>query len=173
MDPISIATRWSFLEALTDPCGVVSHGMEVLYLNAAARALVNPTWFGRRCWQVFPVREATCAARCPVVTAALQLGKILYCEEHLSPQGGAPITVGVAVIPLERASPNEERALLLFRLKEGESEEGFRQKLLEDAGQLHTAHLGSRPVQILQTRPDSTTSKSEPSARLRRLTKTH
>ena len=145
MDPTSIATRWSALEALTEPCGVVSHAMEVLYLNAAARALVTPVWFGRRCWQVFPVKEPTCAAHCPVVTTALQLGQILYCEEHLSPQGRAPMTVGVAVIPLEPTSPNKERALLLLRLKEADAAEGFREKLLADAGQLHTAHVGSRP----------------------------
>lgn len=145
MNRVNIAARWSVLEALADPCGVVSHGMEVLYLNAAARALVSPEWFGRRCWQVFPVKETTCAARCPVVTTALQSGHILYCEEHLSPQGGAPITVGVAVIPLEQTSSKEERAMLLLRLKEADAPEGFRQNLLADAGRLHTAHAGSRP----------------------------
>ena len=149
MDPTSIATRWSALEALTDPCGVVSNRMEVLYLNAAARALVGPTWFGRRCWQVFPVKEATCAARCPVVTTALQSGQILYCEEHLSPRESAQITVGVAVIPLESASPNDERALLLLRLKAADAGEGFRQQLLADAGHLHRVHSGSAPAEVL------------------------
>ena len=61
-------TRWSRLEDCSDASAVVSRRMEVLYLNPAARSLVPPRWRGLRCWEVFPVRDRSCASPCPAMS---------------------------------------------------------------------------------------------------------
>ncbi len=132
----SMSRRWGFLEREPDACSVVTWRMEVVYLNAAARSLVSPGWFGCRCWEVFPVGDSTCAARCPAVKAIHEGNEIVYCEETLYPGKGTSVTVGVAVIPLGK-KVREGDAVLLIRPKiPGRSEEVFRRSLLERADEL-------------------------------------
>ena len=130
--------RWSFLEEESDGCCVVTRRMELVYLNAVARSLVPGDFLGRRCWEVFPVGDQACASRCPAVRAVskAEADAIVYCEETLHVAGG-PVTLGVAVIPLQMAQEGRERGLLLLRPKTaGSSDEAFRQELLEHARRL-------------------------------------
>ena len=129
-----LASRWHFLEQAEDVCVVVSRRMEVLYLNAAARVLVPSVWFGRRCWEVFPVKGERCAARCPAIRAVSNAEDIVYCEETLFAPAGITQSLGVAVIPLRIAGAEGEQAILLLRPKPpGEPEEIFRRGLLNRA----------------------------------------
>lgn len=132
------AARWSFLDGAEDACAVVTPRMEVVYLNEAARSLVPASWFGFRCWEVFPVRDRTCAARCPAVRSLQNGNEIEYCEETVYPAGTDPVTLGVAVIPLPlNPTGDDERALLVLRPKPaGVDEELFRGQLLADAAAL-------------------------------------
>jgi len=142
MNKVELATRWDFLEEEEEPCAVVSGGMEILYLNEAARSLVPPHWQGRRCWRVFPVREGTCASRCLAVRAVSDSDDIVYCEEQLFPPGGQPIALGMAAIPLGRALDQGEKALLLFRPKDPQKEaSAFRQSLNDKAAWLKKRSL--------------------------------
>ena len=140
-----IANRWSFLEQELDPCGVVSQQMELLYLNAAARLIIPGDWFGRRCWQAFPVHDDRCASRCLAVRAVGHSNEIVYCEETINPGSGAPIMVGVAVTPLGNRQADGEQAILLLRPKPADSaEDVFKRVLLEDATRLQSlsfAHI--------------------------------
>ncbi len=134
---VRLAYRWRFLEDERDACSVVTRRMEVVYLNAAARALVPSEWFGSRCWEVFPVGDESCAARCAAVSAVSKADELIYCEETLHAADGSPIPLGVAVIPLHSAVLEGERALLLLRPKtHGRSADRFRRDLLEEAGRL-------------------------------------
>ncbi len=134
-NPASRSSRWGFLEREPDGFGVVTRGMEVLYLNAVARSLVPLRWFGCRCWDLFPVGDQGCASRCPAVKAVSRSPEIFYCEETLYGRGGVPINFGVAVIPV--AGQDGSRAVLLLRPKpEGSDDESFRRGILERAGQL-------------------------------------
>lgn len=135
-----MASRWGFLEAERDACSVVTRQMVVVYLNEVARSLVPPGWFGRRCWDVFPVGEESCASRCAAVAAVSNADDIVYCEEIIYAAEGAPLHLGVAVIPLRVAPPAEERAVLLLRPKAPEmADENFRSKLLERAAELRAS----------------------------------
>ncbi|MBI4586266.1 MAG: hypothetical protein HY717_19830 [Planctomycetes bacterium] len=131
-----LAARWSFLDREPDACSVVTWRMEVVYLNAAARSLVSPGWFGCRCWEVFPVGDSTCAARCPAVKAVNKGNEIVYCEETLYPGKGTSVTVGVAVIPLGKKARQGDAVLLIRPKIPGRSEEVFRRSLLERAQEL-------------------------------------
>ena len=139
-----ITNRWSFLDQEHDPCGVVSQHMEVLYLNAAARLIIPADWFGRRCWQAFPVQDAHCAARCLAVWAVGHSKEIVYCEETIYPGSGGPILVGVAVTPLGNIQADGEQAILLLRPKPADSaEESFQRALLDDARRLQSLSLAN------------------------------
>ncbi len=132
-----LASRWHFLEQAGDACAVVTRRMEVLYLNAAARVLVPSEWFGRRCWEVFPVAEEGCAARCPAIRAVSNAEDIAYCEETLVAPDGITQNLGVAVIPLRIAGAEGEQAILLLRPKApGEPEDILRRELLRRAAVL-------------------------------------
>ncbi len=133
--------RWSFLEEESDACCVVTRRMEVVYLNATARSLVRADFFGRRCWEVFPVGGGACAARCPAVRAVSQADAIVYCEETVQ-VAGQPVTLGVAVIPLRTAPAGPDRGLLLLRPKTaGRSDEAFRDELLAYARRLVASRM--------------------------------
>ncbi len=135
-----MAARWGFLEAERDACSVVTRQMVVVYLNEVARSLVSPEWFGRHCWDVFPVGEESCASRCAAVAAVSNAEDIVYCEETIHAADGSPIRLGVAVIPLRPAPPAEERAVLLLRPRNpGVAEEVLRSKLLERAAELRAS----------------------------------
>lgn len=126
------AFRWGFLEDDPDACAVVSDRMELVYMNAPARELVSETWFGRRCFEIFPTANDVCAFHCPTMTAVHESADILYCEETLRAPGGRVRELGVAVIPLGGMSHDEARALLLLRPKP----ESTRGELLEEASRL-------------------------------------
>jgi hypothetical protein len=135
-----MASRWGFLEAERDACSVVTRQMVVVYLNEVARSLVPPGWFGRRCWDVFPVGEESCASRCAAVAAVSKDDDIAYCEETIYAGDGSPLRLGVAVIPLRVTPPADERAILLLRAKTpGMAEEVFRRELLERAAELRAS----------------------------------
>ena len=135
-----MASRWGFLEAERDACSVVTRQMVVVYLNEAARSLVPPGWFGRRCWDVFPVGVESCASRCAAVAAVSKADDIVYCEETIYAGDGSPLRLGVAVIPLRVTPPADERAVLLLRAKTpGMAEEVFRRELLERAAELRAS----------------------------------
>jgi hypothetical protein len=126
------ALRWGFLEDEPDACAVVSDRMEVVYMNEPARKLVAESWFGRRCFEIFPTANDLCAFHCPTMTAVHQSHDILYCDEILRAPGGPVRELGVAVIPLEGMSRDEARSLLLLRPKS----ESTREALLEEASKL-------------------------------------
>lgn len=126
------ALRWGFLEDNPDACAVVSDRMELVYMNEPARKLVAESWFGRRCFEIFPTADDLCAFHCPTMTAVHQSHDILYCEEVLRTPGGPVRELGVAVIPLEGISRDEARSLLLLRPKS----ESTREALLEEASKL-------------------------------------
>ena len=135
-----MASRWGFLEAERDACSVVTRQMVVVYLNEVARSLVPPEWFGRRCWDVFPVGEENCASRCAAVAAVSKADDIVYCEETIHAADGSPLRLGLAVIPLRAAARMGERAILLLRPKvPGMPDENFRTKLLERAADLRAS----------------------------------
>lgn len=137
MEPRSIlededSLRWGFLEENGDACAVVSDRMELVYLNAPARALVPEEWFGRRCFEIFPTANDVCAFKCPTITAVHEASEILYCEEVLRAPDASIRELGVAVIPLAGVSGDEARALLLLRPKAENGEDA----LLTDARRL-------------------------------------
>ncbi len=135
-----MASRWGFLEAERDACSVVTRQMVVVYLNEAARSLVPPEWFGRRCWDVFPVGEENCASGCAAVAAVSKADDIVYCEETIHAADGSPLRLGLAVIPLRAAARMGERAILLLRPKAPDmADENFRTKLLERAADLRAS----------------------------------
>lgn len=144
-----ISNRWSFLDQQSDPCCVVSQRMEVLHVNAAARPLIPEDWFGRRCWQAFPVQDNRCASSCPAVWAVSHSDEIVYCEETIYPGGGEPVTVGVAVTPLGNTQADGEQSILLLRPKPADSPgDAFQRALLEDARRLQSrsfAHIKTDP----------------------------
>lgn len=131
-----LVARWGFLENEVDPCTVVTRRMELVYVNRLARDLVPADWFGRRCWQAFPIADPSCAARCVAVRAVGRGSEIVYCEETLSLTDGAQIPLGVAVIPFDDGSPEKDRALLILRPKVPMSAGTFEQSLLADARRL-------------------------------------
>ncbi len=59
------ALSWNFLEDERDPCIVVSERMELVYINGAAQQLVPQEWFGKRCFEVFPVVDETMSVPLP------------------------------------------------------------------------------------------------------------
>jgi hypothetical protein len=126
------ALRWGFLEDYPHACAVVSDRMELVYMNHPARKLVAESWFGRRCFEIFPTANDLCAFHCPTMAAVHQSHDILYCEETLRASGGLVRELGVAVIPLEGMSGDEARSLLLLRPKSESTPEA----LLEEAAKL-------------------------------------
>ena len=81
------ALSWNFLEDEHDPCIVVSERMDLVYINGAAQRLVPQEWFGKRCFEVFPVVDESCAFHYPKIDAVSESPetspKVVYCEEAL------------------------------------------------------------------------------------------
>jgi hypothetical protein len=146
----SAATHWSFLDDVPDGCAVVTQRMEVLFANSSARTLLPDDWFGRRCFEVFPVLDRKCASACPAVRAVRDADHILYCEETVVAPGGAMVRLGVAVIPFAQTREDGARAVLLLRAKADDVDtEAFRAGLEADARKLEsrTADLsGGAPL---------------------------
>ena len=135
------AARWRFLERERDPCSVVTRDMQVVYLNRPARGLSPLRWFGCRCWEILPVGEEDCAARCDTVQVVSRGDTLAYCEETLFSREGLPLEFGVAVIPVGTGPGQAPRAVLLFRRKDEKAPDLFREDLLRRARDL----LGRMP----------------------------
>jgi hypothetical protein len=128
------ALHWNWLEDEQDPCVVVSERMEFVYANASARELVPGPWFGKRCFELLPVVDETCAFHCPKITAVTESTDVVYCEETVCSQGAACDVFGVGVIPLGTGRVDRGRAVLLMRGKdEGRAGAEFEARLLLDA----------------------------------------
>ncbi|MBI4587075.1 MAG: PAS domain-containing protein [Planctomycetes bacterium] len=133
-----LALRWGFLEEEKEPCAVVSHRMELVFINAAGRALLPEEWFGKRCFEVLPTVDEKCALHCPTIRAVNESVEPVYCEEVVQGKARTPFEFGVAVIPLA-AAPGQDpaKAVLLFRQKKLQiGETTFQTQLLEDAAAL-------------------------------------
>lgn len=128
------ALHWNWLEEERDPCVVVSERMEFVYANAAARELVPGPWFGKRCFELLPVVDETCAFHCPKITAVNESTSVVYCEETVCSQGTDCEVFGVGVNPLGTDRVDRGRAVFLMRSKdEGMPEAEFEARLLSDA----------------------------------------
>ena len=132
--------RWNFLEEEQDPCVVVSERMEFVYVNGAARALVPEQWFGKRCFEVLPVVDETCAFHCPKIDAVNEGSEgsspeVVYCEEALYQANLDRVVLGVGLIPLSAGRPDRARAVFVLRTKTDEADDAeFESQLLRDAG---------------------------------------
>jgi len=113
-----MAVRWAFLEDESNPCIVVNSHMEFIYLNEPGRALISSQWFGKRCFELLPTQNESCAWGCPTIRDVNETHVIKFQEELLITESGEPITLGVAVAPLEGVSGDGAAALLLMRRKE-------------------------------------------------------
>ena len=128
------ALHWTWLEEERDPCVVVSERMEFVYANDAARELVPDAWFGKRCFELLPVVDETCAFHCPKITAVNESTDVVYCEETVCSHGTDCEVFGVGVIPLGTGRADRGRAVFLMRGKdEGVPGAEFEARLLRDA----------------------------------------
>lgn len=140
------ALRWGFLEDESEACVVVSDRMELVYINAAGRTLVPAHWFGKRCFEVLPVVNESCAWHCPTILAVSESVKIVYCEETVLSPSGSILRLGVGAIPVATGALDPAKSVLLLRPKEaGCDEDTFRRDLLLEAEGVRAriaAHLG-------------------------------
>ena len=131
------ALRWTRLEDERGACVVVSDRMELVYVNAAARALVAGEWFGRHCFEVLPIVDEACAFHCPKIRAVNESVDVVYCEETVLLGDNDRRVFGVGLIPLAPSRDDHARAVLLLRPKEESIEDNaFRAQLLADAKSL-------------------------------------
>lgn len=129
-----MAVRWAFLEDEPNACIVVNSHMEFIYLNEPGRTLISSQWFGKRCFELLPTQNESCAWGCPTIRDVNETDVIKFQEELLITESGEPITLGVAVVPLQGASGDGAAALLLMRRKEPIAEDAeFQDALLGDA----------------------------------------
>jgi hypothetical protein len=132
-----MSLRWSFLEDEGDPCLVVSERMELVYVNGAARSLVPDQWFGKRCFEVLPTVNETCAFHCPKIDAVNDstiLPQVVYCEEVLYRGNLDRLVLGVGLIPLGAERTDRARAVFVMRTKdESANAAAFESQLLQDA----------------------------------------
>lgn len=147
------ALQWNFLDDEHDSCIVVSERMELVYINATARGLVPSGWFGKRCFEVFPVADQTCAFHCPKIDAVNEASdtpsKVAYCEETLCKANLERIVLGVGLIPLGPARTDRTRAVFVLRRRDGStSAPAFESQLLRDADEVRqriATHLPAGP----------------------------
>ena len=144
------ALRWNFLDEEADPCIVVSERMELVYINAAAQTLVPQEWFGKRCFEVLPVVDETCAFHCPKIEAvndpATTSPTVAYCEETLYKGNLDRLVLGVGLIPLGRAQSDRARAVFVLRTKDNAADEKtFETQLLRDAEDVRTRVVARLP----------------------------
>jgi hypothetical protein len=128
--------RWNFLETEEDPCLVLSERMELVYVNVAGRRLIPDRWFGKRCFEVLPTADQTCAFHCPKIDAvgAAAAPDVVYCEEVLYKGDLTRTVLGVGLIPLGAERSDWARAVFVLRAKEESADAaGFASHLLQDA----------------------------------------
>ena len=137
------ALQWSFLDDEQDPCIVVSERMELVYVNTAAQELVPSEWFGKRCFEVFPVADQTCAFHCPKIDAVNDAtdvtSLVAYCEETLYTSNLDRVVLGVGLVPLGPARTDRARAVFVLRSR-GDSAE-YRRKFRARTCWPHPWHL--------------------------------
>ena len=144
------ALSWNFLEDEPDPCIVVSERMELVYINGAEQKLVPEEWFGKRCFEVFPVVDETCAFHCPKIDAVSESPetspRVVYCEEALYTGTLERVVLGVGLIPLGAERADHARAVFVLRNKDAAAEgQAFESQLLQDAEQVRRRILTSLP----------------------------
>ncbi|MDH3688705.1 MAG: hypothetical protein OEU36_04395 [Gammaproteobacteria bacterium] len=132
-----LSLRWSFLEEEAHPCIVVTGDMEFVYLNEPGRQLISKEWFGKRCFELLPVQNESCAWGCPTIRAVNETNEIKYSEEFLLSTKSEPITLGVAIVPLEGVSGDGAAAMLLLEEKDIVADDAtFQNALLGEAERL-------------------------------------
>ena len=146
------ALSWNFLEDEHDPCIVVSERMELVYINGAAQQLVPHEWFGRRCFEVFPIADETCAFHCPKIDAVSESPetspKVVYREEAVYTGTLERVVQGVGLIPLGAERADHARAVFVLRNKDAWAEARvFESQLLQDAEQVRRRVLSSLPTE--------------------------
>lgn len=146
------ALSWNFLEDEPDPCIVVSERMELVYINGAAQQLVPQEWFGKRCFEVFPIVDETCAFHCPKIDAVSESPetspKVVYCEEAVYTGTLKRVVLGVGLIPLGAERADHARAVFVLRSKDASAEARvFESQLLQDAEQVRQRVLSSLPAE--------------------------
>lgn len=145
------ALSWNFLEDEHDPCIVVSERMELVYINGAAQRLVPQEWFGKRCFEVFPVVDETCAFHCPKMDAVSESPetspKVVYCEETLYTGTLDRVVLGVGLVPLGAERADHARAVFVLRTKDASADaRAFESNLLQDAEHVRQRVLSSLPA---------------------------
>jgi len=124
------ALRFSFLDEETEPCVVVSHRMEIVHANQPAREILEPGWFGKRCFEMFPTSDDECAWHCPTIDAVTRGQGIEYCQENLVQKNGQPLHLGVAVVSLAPLHDDLARSVLLMRPRTTADSDADREELL-------------------------------------------
>lgn len=145
------ALSWNFLEDEHDPCIVVSERMELVYINGAAQRLVPEEWFGKRCFEVFPVVDETCAFHCPKIDAVSESPetspKVVYCEETVYTGTLDRVVLGVGLVPLGEERADHARAVFVLRTKDASADaRAFESNLLQDAEHVRQRVLSSLPA---------------------------
>ena len=130
--------QWGFLDDEEDPCMALSERMEFVYVNGAARTLVPEEWFGKRCFEVLPTVDESCAFHCPKIDAVHGEGEpkqVVYCEEVLYKGNLDRLVLGVGLIPLGEEHADRARAIFVLRAKDESTDAAaFESQLLQDAG---------------------------------------
>ena len=141
--------RWGFLENEGDPCVVLSERMEFIYVNGAARSLVPEQWFGKRCFELLPTVDETCAFHCPKIDAVNDSAnptQVVYCEEVLYKGNLDRLVLGVGLIPLGEERADRARAVFVLRTKdESANAAAFESQLLQDARRVRQRVLEQAP----------------------------
>ena len=109
-------------------------------------------WFGKRCFEVFPVVDETCAFHCPKIDAISESPetspKVVYCEEALYTGTLERVVLGVGLIPLGAERADHARAVFVLRNQDASTEAGvFQSQLLRDAEQVRQRVLSSLPTE--------------------------
>jgi hypothetical protein len=123
--------------------------MELVYVNGAARHLVPATWFGKRCFEILPTADQTCAFHCPKIDTVNDAASppVVYCEEVIFKADLTRLVLGVGLIPLSAERTDWARAVFVLRTK-GESVEAatFESQLVSDARRLRQRILSQDPA---------------------------
>ena len=112
--------------------------MELVYVNTAAQGLLPEEWFGKRCFEVFPVADQTCAFHCPKIDAVSAASdsspRVAYCEETLYQSNLDRVVLGVGLIPLSAARRDRARAVFVLRKRDdADDPQAFESRLVGDA----------------------------------------
>ena len=96
---------------------------------------------------MFPADNERCAWKCPTISAVNKSNEIVFSEESLRLEGHpSPVTLGVAVIPLQGMTVSRAQAVLVLRTRGDAEEAAYRSALLADAAALRKrieSHLGA------------------------------